>query len=199
MKIGYARVSSLDQNLDRQLESLQKAGCQKIFQEKISGKNIERPELQQMLSFIRSDDILIVSSLDRLGRNSQDIKNILTKIQEKGATVDILDLPSFKGVSDSNLRNLLTNLVVELMSYVAQNEREKIRQRQREGIEIAKKKGVYIGKQQEYSAHTADPQKRTIYHAVVRALKEQESILSISKKYGIARSTVYRIKAELAQ
>lgn len=198
MKIGYARVSSLDQNLDRQLESLKKAGCQQIFQEKISGKNTERPELQKMLAFIRTGDVLIVSSLDRLGRNSNDIKNILTQIQQKKATVDILDLPSFKGVSDPNLRSLLTNLVVELMSYVAQSEREKIRQRQREGIEIAKKKGVYIGKQQEYSAHAADPQKRAIYHAVVRALKEQESVLSISKKYGLARATVYRIKSELS-
>lgn len=197
MKIGYARVSSLDQNLDRQLDSLKKAGCQKIFQEKISGKNMERPELQKMLAFIRSEDILIVSSLDRLGRNSNDIKNILTKIQQKGASVDILDLPSFNGVSDPNLRSLLTNLVVELMSYVAQSEREKIRQRQREGIEIAKKKGVYIGKQQEYSAHAANPQKRAIYHTVVRALKEQKSVLSISKKYGLARATVYRIKSEL--
>lgn len=197
MKIGYARVSSLDQNLDRQLDSLKKAGCQQIFQEKISGKNMERPELQKMLAFIRSEDILIVSSLDRLGRNSNDIKNILTKIQQKGASVDILDLPSFNGVSDPNLRSLLTNLVVELMSYVAQSEREKIRQRQREGIEIAKKKGVYIGKQQEYSAHAANPQKRAIYHAVVRALKEQKSVLSISKKYGLARATVYRIKSEL--
>ncbi|MCO6544090.1 MAG: recombinase family protein [Lactobacillus sp.] len=198
MKIGYARVSSLDQNLDRQLDSLKKAGCQQIFQEKISGKNTERPELQKMLAFIRSEDILIISSLDRLGRNSNDIKNILTKIQQKGASVDILDLPSFNGVSDPNLRSLLTNLVVELMSYVAQSEREKIRQRQREGIEIAKKKGVYIGKQQEYSAHAADPQKRAIYHAVVRALKEQKSVLSISKKYGLARATVYRIKSELS-
>lgn len=198
MKIGYARVSSLDQNLDRQLDSLKKAGCQQIFQEKISGKNMERPELQKMLAFIRSEDILIVSSLDRLGRNSNDIKNILTKIQQKGASVDILDLPSFNGVSDPNLRSLLTNLVVELMSYVAQSEREKIRQRQREGIEIAKKKGVYIGKQQEYSAHAANPQKRAIYHAVVRALKEQKSVLSISKKYGLARATVYRIKSELS-
>lgn len=198
MKIGYARVSSLDQNLDRQLDSLKKASCQKIFQEKISGKNMERPELQKMLAFIRSEDILIVSSLDRLGRNSNDIKNILTKIQQKGASVDILDLPSFNGVSDPNLRSLLTNLVVELMSYVAQSEREKIRQRQREGIEIAKKKGVYIGKQQEYSAHAANPQKRAIYHAVVRALKEQKSVLSISKKYGLARATVYRIKSELS-
>ena len=198
MKIGYARVSSSDQNLDRQLESLQKAWCQQIFQEKISGKNMGRPELQKMLDFIRTDDVLIISSLDRLGRNSNDIKNILTTIPQKGANIAILDLPSFKGVSDPNLRNLLTNLVVELMSYVAQSEREKIRQRQREGIELAKQKGVYIGKQQEYSAHAADPQKRSIYHAVVRELKEQESILLISKKYEIARSTVYRIKAELA-
>lgn len=159
---------------------------------------MERPELQKMLDFIRTDDVLIISSLECLGRNSNDIKNILTTIQQKGANVDILDLPSFKGVSNPNHRKLLTNLVVELMSYVVQSEREKIRQRQREGIKLAKQKGVYIGKQQEYSAHAADPQKRAIYHAVMRALKEKDSILSISKKYGIARSTVDRIKAELA-
>lgn len=118
---------------------------------------MERPELQKMLDFIRTDDVLIISSLECLGRNSNDIKNILTTIQQKGANVDILDLPSFKGVSDPNHRKLLTNLVVELMSYVVQSEREKIRQRQREGIKLAKQKGVYIGKQQEYSAHAADP------------------------------------------
>ena len=173
-------------------------GVSRFSRRRSATKTWNDQNCKKMLDFIRTDDVLIISSLDRLGRNSNDIKNILTTIQQKGANVDILDLPSFKGVSDPNLRKLLTNLVVELMSYVAQSEREKIRQRQREGIELAKQKGVYIGKQQEYSAHAADPQKRAIYHAVVRALKEKESILSISKKYGIARSTVYRIKAELA-
>ena len=114
MKIGYARVSTTDQNLDRQLEQLQKAGCKKIFQEKISGKNTNRPQLQTMLDFIREDDEVVVISMDRLGRNSRDISNIIEQIKQKGATINILDLPSFEGIKDRNLKNLLTNLVLEI-------------------------------------------------------------------------------------
>ena len=111
MKIGYARVSTTDQNLDRQLEQLQKADCKKIFQEKISGKNANRPQLQAMLDFIREDDEVVVISMDRLGRNSRDISNIIEQIKQKEATINILDLPSFEGIKDRNLKNLLTNLV----------------------------------------------------------------------------------------
>ncbi|NVY95876.1 recombinase family protein [Lactobacillus sp. DCY120] len=197
LKVGYARVSSKSQNLARQIEMLQKAECKKIFAEKLSGKNMERPQLKELLGYIRDDDVVIVNSLDRLGRNSDDIRDILNQIKNKGATIDILNLPSFEGIEDTNLRNLLTNLVLDLMGYIAQSEREHIRTRQREGIEIAKKRGIYKGKAKEYSAHAANPQKRAIYHAIVRDLEKNVPILEISKKYGIGRSTVYRIKREL--
>ncbi|WP_034992667.1 recombinase family protein, partial [Liquorilactobacillus vini] len=137
-KIGYARVSTRDQNLARQLEQLKSAGVTKIFQEKISGKDADRPQLQKMLNYLRDDDEVIVVSLDRLGRNSKDLTDIIEKIRRRGATLNVLNLPSFAGIKDPNLRNLITNIIVELYKYIAQEERETIRERQRQGIEIAK-------------------------------------------------------------
>ncbi|MCM6809234.1 recombinase family protein, partial [Pediococcus pentosaceus] len=126
MKIGYARVSTTDQNLDRQIFALKKAGVQKIFEEKISGKNTERPKLKKMLEYIHDDDVVTVISLDRLGRNSHDLTDVIDKIRRRGAVLDVLDLPTFAGVEDGNLRALLTNLVLEIYKYTAEEERQKI-------------------------------------------------------------------------
>lgn len=195
MKFGYARVSSKDQNLARQIESLTNAGCKRIFQEKQSGKNIQdRPELNKLLKTIHEEDIVVVLSLDRLSRNSADIKILLSQIERKGATFDILDLPSFSGVEDLNLRRLLNNLVIDLMSYIAEHERAKIRERQAEGIKLAKERGAFIGKQLEYGPNAANPQKRAIYHAIVKSLQLGESISYIARMNNVSRSTVYRIK-----
>lgn len=195
MKFGYARVSSKDQNLARQIEALTNAGCKRIFQEKQSGKNIQdRPELNKLLKTIHEEDIVVVLSLDRLSRNSADIKILLSQIERKGATFDILDLPSFSGVEDLNLRRLLNNLVIDLMSYIAEHERAKIRERQAEGIRLAKERGAFIGKQLEYGPNAANPQKRAIYHAIVKSLQLGESISYIARMNNVSRSTVYRIK-----
>lgn len=195
MKFGYARVSSKDQNLARQIEALTNAGCKRIFQEKQSGKNIQdRPELNKLLKTIHEEDIVVVLSLDRLSRNSADIKILLSQIERKGATFDILDLPSFSGVEDLNLRRLLNNLVIDLMSYIAEHERAKIRERQAEGIKLAKERGAFIGKQLEYGPNAANPQKRAIYHAIVKSLQLGESISYIARMNNVSRSTVYRIK-----
>ncbi len=145
MKVGYARVSTMEQNLNRQLEQLKKADCKKIFQEKISGKDTNRPELQKMLNFIRENDEVVIISMDRLGRNSRDISNIIEQIKQKGATINILNLPSFEGIRDRNLKNLLTNLVLEIQKYTAEQERKTILERQRQGIKLAKEKGIYKG------------------------------------------------------
>lgn len=195
MKFGYARVSSKDQNLARQIEALTNAGCKRIFQEKQSGKNIQdRPELNKLLKTIHEEDIVVVLSLDRLSRNSADIKILLSQIERKGATFDILDLPSFSGVEDLNLRRLLNNLVIDLMSYIAEHERAKIRERQAEGIKLAKERGAFIGKQLEYGPNAVNPQKRAIYHAIVKSLQLGESISYIARMNNVSRSTVYRIK-----
>lgn len=89
-KIGYARVSSKNQNLDRQIESLQ--GVSKLFSDKISGQSLERTQLKAMLEYIREGDIVIVTELDRLGRNNKDLTNIMNQIQQKGATLEVLNL-----------------------------------------------------------------------------------------------------------
>ena len=202
MKIGYARVSTIDQNLDRQLEQLQKADCKKIFQEKISGKNANRPQLQAMLDFIREDDEVVVISMDRLGRNSRDISNIIEQIKQKGATINILDLPSFEGIKDRNLKNLLTNLVLEIQKYTAEQERKIILERQKQGIKLAKERGVYKGGVVQYSKDSKNPQRRLVYNTVVELLKRKNAgepitIKQIADQVGITRNTVYRIKKEL--
>ena len=195
MKFGYALVSSKDQNLALQIEALTQAGCKRIFQEKQSGKNIQdRPELKKLLGIIHEEDIVVVLSLDRLSRNSTDIKILLSQIERKGATFDILDLPSFSGVEDLNLRRLLNNLVIDLMSYIAEHELAKIRERQAEGIKLAKDRGAFIGKQIEYGPNASNPQKRAIYHAIVKSLQLGESISYIARINNVSRSTVYRIK-----
>lgn len=202
MKIGYARVSTREQNLDRQLDQLEKAGCKKIFQEKLSGKNMDRPALQNLLSFIREDDEVIVVSLDRLGRSSQDITEILEKIKQKGATINILNLPSFEGITDPNLKNLLTNLVLEIQKYISEQERQTLLERQKEGIRLAKERGAYKGGVVQYSKDSKNPQRRLIYETVVDMLERKRNgepitIQQIANRVGITRSTVYRIKKEI--
>ncbi|CAM4052828.1 recombinase family protein [Catellicoccus marimammalium] len=204
MKIGYARVSTREQNLDRQLDQLEKAGCKKIFQEKLSGKNMDRPALQNLLSFIREDDEVIVVSLDRLGRSSQDITAILEKIKQKGATINILNLPSFEGITDPNLKNLLTNLVLEIQKYISEQERQTLLERQKEGIRLAKERGAYKGGVVQYSKDSKNPQRRLIYETVVDMLERKRNgepitIQQIANHVGITRSTVYRIKKEIEE
>lgn len=202
MKIGYARVSTTDQNLDRQLEQLKKVDCKKIFQEKISGKNTNRPQLQALLDFIREDDEVVVISMDRLGRNSRDISNIIEQIKQKEATINILDLPSFEGIKDRNLKNLLTNLVLEIQKYTAEQERKTTLERQKQGIKLAKERGVYKGGVVQYSKDSKDPKRRLIYNTVVELLErkikgESITITEIANQVGITRNTVYRIKKEI--
>ena len=121
-KIGYARVSDKGQNFARQIESLNEAGCYKIYTDDLSGKDRNRPALKEMLDFIREGDIVVVSELDRLGRNNKELTRTLDEIRIKGATIEILDLPSLKGVEDDNLRQLLQNLIIELYKYQAEKE-----------------------------------------------------------------------------
>lgn len=197
-KIGYARVSSADQNLDRQLEALEKAKCKKVFYEKVSGKNTkDRTELNKMLDFIREGDEVVVISLDRLGRNNADLTKVMQLIESKSATLNVLDLPSFSGVEDPNLRALLTNLIIEIYKYQAESERKTILERQRQGIEIAKKKGIYKGRKVEYDKEATNKQKKAIYELVVAQLKQQKPILRIATDLDISRNTVYKIKRQM--
>ncbi|MFZ6626374.1 recombinase family protein [Vagococcus fluvialis] len=195
-KIGYARVSSREQNLERQFELLERAEVKKIFSDKLSGKDNNRPQLKEMLNYIREDDIIVVSELDRLGRNNKEITSIMNQIQDKGATLEILNLPSLNGIQDDNLRRLLNNLIIELFKYTAENERKQIRERQRQGIEVAKEKGKYKGRPLAYSADSNNKQKRVTYEKIVEMLEKDVPITQISKELDVARNTIYRIRDE---
>ena len=199
MKIGYARVSSTDQNLDRQVEALERAGAEKIFQEKMSGKSMtERLELQKALQFLREKDTLIVESLDRLGRNYDDIVQMVQKLDQKEIGLIVLNLPILnQEMGDPNLQKLIRNMIVQLLSWTAQNEREEIKRKQQQGIEIAKRKGHYKGRPVKYSADAKNPRDRMTYHVIVNKLKQEEPIKKIAEETGVTRDTVYRIRKEV--
>ena len=143
-KIGYARVSTTDQNLDRQLDQLKHVD--RLFQEAVSGVSKDRPQLKAMLDYIREGDIVVVTELERLGRNNQELTEVMNQIQTKGATLEVLNLPTLRGIEDDNLRRLLNNLILELYKYQAQAERERIKERQAQGIAITKTQGKYQGR-----------------------------------------------------
>lgn len=199
MKVGYARVSTTDQNLDRQLEALEKAGAEKIFQEKMSGKNMtDRVELTNTLQFLREKDILIVESLDRLGRNYDNIIQIVQQLDQKEIGLMVLNLPILnQELGDSSLQKLIRNMIVQLLSWTAENEREEIKRKQQQGIEIAKKKGHYKGRPLKYSAEAISPKDRMTYQVIVNKLQREEPIKKIAEETGVTRDTVYRIKKEL--
>lgn len=147
MKIGYARVSSKAQNLARQLEALETAGCEKIYTDKISGKNFVRPEYQKMISELTSDDIVIILSIDRLGRNYNEVTEEWRKItKEIKADVKVLDMPLLDttvGRTGDLTDTFIADLVLQILSYVANLEREHIKERQEEGIAIAMREGKF--------------------------------------------------------
>ncbi len=187
-KIGYARVSSKEQHLDRQLAALK--DVDKLFTDKLSGANTKRPELQKMLAYIREGDIVMVTELDRLGRNNQDLTKIMNTIQNKGATLDVLNLPSMTGIADPNLRQLMTNLIIELYKYQAESERKRIIERQQQGIALAKQQGKYHGRKPQYSKD--DPRLQHAFKLYQNGMSDAD----VARNTGIKRTTFirYRVK-----
>lgn len=199
MKVGYARVSSADQILDRQLGELKQAGAEKIFQERLSGKNItDRVELLQALQFLREKDVLVVESLDRLGRNYAEIVQIVQKLDHKKIGLQILNMPILnQDLGDPNLQMLIRNMIIQILSWASQNEREEIKRKQKQGIMIAKEKGHYKGRPVKYALDAKDAKDRMTYQVIVNKLKREEPIKKIAEDTGVTRDTVYRIKREL--
>ena len=147
---GYARVSSREQNESRQLAALDEMNVPRnnIFVDKQSGKDFNRPRYQQLLKKLRTDDLLYIKSIDRLGRDYREILEqwrILTK--DKKIDIVVLDMPLLDTRRGKDLMGtFLSDIVLQLLSFVAENERENIRQRQKEGIEAAKQRGVRFGR-----------------------------------------------------
>ncbi len=198
MKLGYARVSTTEQNLDRQLKALEDYGIDKLFTEKCSGKTIEnRVVLKKLLDYSRSDDEIIILSLDRLSRNYNDVKKILSLIQQKRVKLTVLDAPFLNfDTGNETLDKAMFDIVISLLSYIADNERKQILERQKQGIELAKLNNVYKGKPLEYSSNSKSLAKRAIYNSIKQELETETTITAIAKKYGVSRYVVRRIRDE---
>lgn len=151
MNYGYVRVSTREQNEDRQVVALVDADVDKsnIFIDKESGKDFERKNYKRMLKKLRKGDCIVVKSLDRFGRNYKEVQSEWQKITKKGIDIRILDMPILDTTNHKDLiGTLISDIVLQLLAYVAQTERENIKQRQTEGIAIAKAKGVQFGRKQ---------------------------------------------------
>ena len=196
MIIGYARVSSIDQNLERQLENLKTFGAEKKYTKKQSGKSIEnRPVLQEVLNFVRMGDRFVVESIDRLGRNYDEIIETVNYLKEKDVQLMITSLPMMNEVIGNPLLDkFMKDLILQILAMVSEQERNESKRRQAQGIQVAKDKGIYKGRPLLYSPNAKDPQKRVIYHRVVEMLEEGRAISKIAKEVNITRQTVYRIK-----
>lgn len=147
---GYVRVSTKEQNEDRQLRALEKYPVppEQIYMDKLSGKDFNRPQYRKLIRKIKSNDVLVIKSIDRLGRNYSEILEqwrVITK--GKHADIVVLDMPLLDTRKNKDLTGtLIADIVLQLLSYVAQTEREFIRQRQREGIAAAKARGMQFGR-----------------------------------------------------
>ena len=148
--VGYVRVSSKDQNADRQMDEMEKRGVLRkhIYLDQKSGCNFERPSYRKMIREIRKGDLILIKSIDRLGRNYREVIEqwqLLTR--DKGVDVRVLDMPLLDTtIAKDLLGTFISNLVLQLLSFVAENERAMIRARQAEGIEAVRRRGVKFGR-----------------------------------------------------
>ena len=178
MKVGYRRVSTEDQNLDRQ----ELGEVERTFEEKISGKDTEREALQEMIAFVRDGDEVLVHSIDRLARDLRDLQNIIQKLNDKGVSISFL---SERLSFSANTSDPFAKLQLQIIGSVAEFERNIIRKRQAEGIAKAKAKGVYKGRKK-----TIDD--RRIYELSDIGMSQNQ----IANEMGITRISVYRYLKE---
>ena len=174
MRVGYRRVSSADQNLDRQ----ELTNVEKVFEEKVSGKDTNRAALNEMIEFVREGDAVVVYSIDRLARDLRDLQTIIQRLNDKGVSVEFI---SENLTFSANTNDPFAKLQLQIIGSVAEFERNIIKKRQAEGIAKAKERGVYKGRQ------------KKIDDAEIYALTDAgHSQNEIAERMGITRISVYR-------
>ncbi|MBA3536073.1 MAG: recombinase family protein [Tatlockia sp.] len=179
MKIGYARVSTTDQNLELQLAALKEAGCGRIYQEKISGAKRERPELQRMLDQLRPDDVVVVWKLDRLARSTQHLLELVELIKVADASFCSLSEPWADTTSHAG------KMIMTVFAGIAEFERDLIRERTGAGRVAAKQRGVRFGR----------PEKMNEEQKLLakRLLQEDKSVSEVAKTFNVHKATIYRL------
>ena len=179
-RVGYIRVSSLDQNTERQLDGVH---LDKKFADKASGKDTHRPQLQAALEYLREGDVLVVHSIDRLARNLADLLRIVTDLNGRGVAVEFCkEHLEFAGDASP-----MSHLMLSIIGACAQFERSMIRERQREGIAVAKGKGVYTGRKAALTPAEAQELRKRV--------KAGEDKAAVAKAFGISRASVYNYMA----
>ena len=176
-RIGYVRVSSFDQNPERQLEHLQ---VDKVFTDQASGKDTQRPQLDALLAFVREGDTVVVHSMDRLARNLDDLRRLVQGLTQRGVRIEFVkEHLTFTG-EDSPMANLM----LSVMGAFAEFERALIRERQREGIALARQRGAYRGR------------KKALAREQVAELRQRaaagEQKAQLAREFGISRETLYQ-------
>ena len=186
MKIGYARVSTADQRLDLQLAALRKAGCRRVYQEKVSGARAgrARPELARLLEQLREEDAVVVWKLDRLARSTRDLLEIMATIQAAGAGFRSLSEPWADTTTHAG------KLMMTIFAGIAEFERELIRERTSVGRTAALARGVRFGRPPKFKAE----QQRL----ALRLLEEGKSVGEIARTFGVHPATVYRLTSPAA-
>lgn len=189
MQYGYIRVSATDQNLDRQLIALKNAGVEtkRIFVDKLSGKDFNRPNYKRLIKRLKRGDLLYIVSIDRLGRNYTEIQEQWRMlIHDKQVDICVLDMPLLDTRNKKDLMGtFVAELVLQILSFVAENERANIRKRQAEGIAAAKVRGVQFGRPKIVLPDD--------FVDIVYAWKRRELTLNdILQRYPISRTTFYR-------
>ena len=179
MKIGYARVSTTDQNLEMQLAALKEANCGRIYQEKISGAKRERLELQRLLDQLRPDDIVVVWKLDRLARSTQHLLELVELIRIAGASFCSLSEPWADTTSHSG------KMIMTVFAGIAEFERDLIRERTSAGRIAAQKRGVRFGRPEKMNEEQKSLARRL--------LQENKSVSEIAKTFNVHKATIYRL------
>lgn len=185
MKMGYIRVSSKDQNEARQVDALKAAGVDSshFYVDRASGKDFNRTEYKSLLKAARKGDVIVVKSLDRLGRNYKEIRSEFKRISDNGVFINVLDMPILN--TDQQMDNgltgtFITDIVLSILGYVAEQERINIKQRQKEGIESAMKAGKKFGRPSKLTDRFNQVNKNVQKGEL--SVKEACSLLGISRK-----------------
>ncbi|QDG74386.1 recombinase family protein [Labrenzia sp. PHM005] len=181
MKIGYARVSSINQNLDRQIAALRAEGCDKIFRDKASGKSLRgRPELEKAIDALGTDHVLIVAEWDRATRSMMDGLGIMQRIADRGALIKVLDKPHL------DLTTPIGRGLLVMLSAMAEDERERIISRAEDGRAVARTKNVKFGRKSKLDEH----QRRK----ALERLAAGESAREIGRDFGVSHTTISRLR-----
>lgn len=176
-RVGYVRVSGVDQNHERQLEQLR---ADKIFTDKASGRDTQRPQLDALLSFVREGDTVVVHSMDRLARNLDDLRRLVQQLTQRKVRIEFVK----ENLSFTGEDSPLANLMLSVMGAFAEFERALIRERQLEGIALAKKRGVYKGRKKSLSVEQATELRQ-------RAGRGEQKT-NLAREFGISRETLYQ-------